>query len=101
MATFDKMSKKKHKELSSKGGKTHARKVKKEKTENEKFLEGDLKTFGEVLNKKITNADLSEIVDGLLASGKKGNVKAVNTILAYLDKEDNKPTPLEKFLDED
>ena len=101
MPSFDKMSKKKHKELSSKGGKSHAKKVKKQKKEQEQFLDDDLKPFTEVLNKKITNKDLSDIVDGLIASGKKGNVKAVNTILAYLDKQDEKPTGLETFIDEE
>lgn len=43
------------------------------------------KTFEDVVRENITNQDLKELYKGMLESGKKGNVKAVETILKYLE----------------
>lgn len=48
------------------------------------------KSFDEVVKENMNNQTLKELYDALIRSGKKGNVKAVETILKYLDK-DNKP----------
>lgn len=43
------------------------------------------KSFEDVVRENITNQDLKELYKGMLESGKKGNVKAVETILKYLE----------------
>lgn len=48
------------------------------------------KSFDDVVKENMNNQTLKELYDALIKSGKKGNVKAVETILKYLDK-DNKP----------
>lgn len=55
-------------------------------------------SFEEVVRSNITNQDLKELYKGMLNSGKKGNVKAVETLLRYLDKTE-KTTSLDEFID--
>ena len=57
-------------------------------------------TFEDVVKDEMTYDDLKELYRGMLASGKKGNVKAVETLLRYLDKAE-KPTSLDDFIDEE
>lgn len=57
-------------------------------------------TFEEVVRTNITNQDLKELYRGMLNSGKKGNVKAVETLLRYLDKKEP-TTSLDDFIDEE
>lgn len=57
-------------------------------------------SFEEVVRENITNQDLKELYKGMLNSGKKGNVKAVETILKYLDQKE-KATTLDEFIDAD
>lgn len=90
MAKFNEMSKEKARELQAKGGKNKAKEGNKQD-----------KTFEDVVKEKTKNRDLEELYDGLMKSGKKGNVKAVETILVYLNKgKEEKPTSLNDFIDE-
>lgn len=90
MAGFDEMSKEKLRETTSKGGKAKAEKDRKQD-----------KTFEDVVKENTTNRDLRELYEGLMRSGKKGNVKAVETLLLYLNKgKEDKPTSLNDFIDE-
>lgn len=87
MPRFDEMSPEELAKITSKGGKASA-KAKKEQ---------DM-TFEEVVRSNITNQDLKELYKGMLNSGKKGNVKAVETLLRYLDKKEP-TTSLDDFID--
>ena len=64
---------------------------------NKKRIESDANEydgmdFEQIVNKYTTGKDLMDLYRGLMASGKKGSVKATETILKYLDKkkEDDK-----------
>lgn len=86
---FNEMDKEKLAEISSKGGFAKAQKDKEQGM-----------SFEEVVRSNITNQDLKELYKGMLNSGKKGNVKAVETLLRYLDKTE-KTTSLDEFIDAD
>lgn len=77
------------KELGNKGG------IASGKARNEQGM-----SFEEVVRANITNQDLKELYKGMLNSGKKGNVKAVETLLRYLDKKEP-TTSLDDFIDEE
>lgn len=88
---FKDMDKDKLAQISSMGGEA---KAEKDKAQD--------KTFEDVVKEETTNKDLRELYDGLMKSGKKGNVKAVQTILSYLEKgKEEKPTSLEDFINEE
>jgi len=70
------------KKIGSKGGKARAENIQKEK----EAVEG--MTFEEIVNNYTTGKDLMDLYKGLMASGKKGSVKATETILKYLEKKD-------------
>lgn len=73
---FKQLDKNKLKEISSKGGKQKAINMKKRD-----------KTFKDIVNENMTEKDMKELVEGILASGKKGNIKAINMILNCLKKD--------------
>ena len=87
MAKFNEMSKEELAEITSKGGKASV------EARKEQGM-----SFEEVVRSNITNQDLKELYKGMLNSGKKGNVKAVETLLRYLDKTE-KTTSLDEFID--
>lgn len=74
------------KELGKLGGLAKAENYK------EQITEYDGMDFEQIVNKYTTGKDLMDLYRGLMASGKKGSVKATETILKYLDKkkEDDK-----------
>ena len=74
------------KEIGRKGGLANAERIKEQETEY------DGMNFEEIVNKYTTGKDLMDLYRGLMASGKKGSVKATETILKYLEKkkEDDK-----------
>lgn len=74
---FKDMDKKDLAEISSKGGYAKAGLNKNEY---------DGMDFEEIVNTFTTGKDLWDLYKGLMASGKKGSVKATETILKYLDK---------------
>jgi len=76
MAKFNEMSAELHAEISSKGGKASAE----ARWDNNKTIE-------DIVKEQVNNQVLRDLVKGLLDSGKKGNVKAVETLLKYLDQE--------------
>lgn len=60
------------------------------------------KDFEKVVKDNTSNYILKELYDALVKSGKKGNVKAIETILKYLEKgKEEKPTTLEDFINEE
>lgn len=71
---FKDMNKDEHLKLCSKGG----------KTTQERNKAKD-KNFSDVVKENITNKELSELYEGLLSNAKKGNVKAIELILKYLN----------------
>jgi ribosomal protein L13 len=73
MAKFNEMSAEQLAELSSKGGKASA----------ESRCSNNL-TMEDVVKEQVNNQVLRDLVRGLIASGKKGNVKAVEQLLKYL-----------------
>ena len=73
MAKFNEMSAEQLAELSSKGGKASA----------ESRYSNNL-TMEDVVKEQVNNQVLRDLVRGLIASGKKGNVKAVEQLLKYL-----------------
>lgn len=88
MPSFEQLDEKKLAEISSMGGKA---KAEKDKSKD--------KTFEDVVKEETTYRDLKELYDGLMKSGKKGNVKAVETLLFYLNKgKEEKPTSLDDFI---
>lgn len=58
------------------------------KAENykEQITEYDGMTFEDIVNTYTTGKDLMDLYRGLMASGKKGSVKATETLLKYLEK---------------
>lgn len=78
-----KLSTERAKEIGSKGGKAKAKNQKKQKKEYEDM------SFEEIVNKYTSGNDLKQLYDGLMRSGKKGSVKATETILKYLKKKEN------------
>ena len=81
-----KMDKKTASEIGKMGGIANAERIKAQESEY------DGMDFGEIVNKYTTGKDLMDLYRGLMASGKKGSVKATETILKYLEKkkEDDK-----------
>lgn len=81
-----KLSTEKARELGRLGGLAKAENLKQQETEY------DGMDFEQIVNKYTTGKDLMDLYKGLMASGKKGSVKATETILKYLDKkkEDDK-----------
>lgn len=77
---FRDMDKKDLAEISSKGGYA--------KAEANKIAESecDGMDFEQIVNRYTTGKDLKDLYDGLMRSGKKGSVKATETILKYLEK---------------
>ena len=75
-----KLDSEKAKELGRKGGLAKAENMKAQETEY------DGMDFEEIVNTFTTGKDLMDLYRGLMASGKKGSVKATETILKYLDK---------------
>lgn len=58
------------------------------------------KDFEKVVKDNTNNYVLKELYDALVKSGKKGNVKAIETILKYLEKgKEEKPTTLDDFIE--
>lgn len=80
MPRLDGLSKEELAEITSKGGKAKAEKDRQLKEEVENM------DFEEIVNTFTTGKDLWDLYKGLMASGKKGSVKATETILKYLDK---------------
>ena len=70
----------KAKKIGAKGGRAKAKNTEQRKKEVEGM------DFEEIVNKYTTGKDLWDLYRGLMASGKKGSVKATETILKYLDK---------------
>lgn len=68
------------KRIGSIGGKARAENIQKQK----EAVEG--MSFEEIVNEYTTGKDLLDLYKGLMASGKKGSVKATETILKYLEK---------------
>ena len=68
------------KKIGKKGGKASG------KSRNNRKTEVEGMDFEEIVNKYTTGKDLWDLYRGLMASGKKGSVKATETILKYLDK---------------
>lgn len=94
MPRFDEMSKEELAEITSKGGKARAEAL----DEAKELFDKD---FEKVVKDNTSNYILKELYDALVKSGKKGNVKAIETILKYLEKgKEEKPTTLEDFIDE-
>ena len=77
MPKFNEMSKEELAEITSMGGKASGESRKRQSEEVENM------TFEEIVNTYTTGKDL---YDGLMRSGKKGSVKATETILKYLEK---------------
>ena len=73
------------KRIGSLGGKATA-KIKQEQKEAVENM-----SFEEIVNEFTTGQDLWELYRGLMASGKKGSVKATETILKYLEKKKEEP----------
>lgn len=69
-------------EIGRKGGLANAERIKAEQTEYDGL------NFEEIVNKYTTGKDLMDLYRGLMASGKKGSVKATETILKYLEKKE-------------
>ena len=89
MPSFEQLDEKELAKISSLGGKA---KAEKDKSQD--------KSFEDVVKEETTYRDLKELYDGLLKSGKKGNVKATETLLRYLEKgKEEKPTTLDEFVD--
>lgn len=86
MARFDQMSAEELAEITSKGGKASAEARKQQG-----------KSFEDVVRENITNQDLKELYKGMLESGKKGNVKAVETLLKYLEIEKEQQDSFDDF----
>lgn len=68
------------KELGKLGGLAKAENYK------EQITEYDGMDFEQIVNTYTTGKDLKDLYDGLMRSGKKGSVKATETILKYLEK---------------
>lgn len=81
MAKFNEMSKEELQRITSLGGKASAR-TRRERT----------KDFRQIVIENITHQDLIELYKGMLESGKRGNIKAIELILRYLH-EDKKNDP--------
>lgn len=77
---FKDMNKEELANISLKGGIANKKRI---EGENNEF---DGMNFEEIVNKYTTGKDLMDLYRGLMASGKKGSVKATETILKYLDK---------------
>ena len=80
MPRLDGLDKERLAEITSMGGKARAEKLKAEQEE----IEG--MTFEDIVNRYTSAKDLKDLYDGLMRSGKKGSVKATETILKYLEK---------------
>lgn len=80
MPKFNEMSKEELAEITSMGGKASGESRKRQSEEVENM------TFEEIVNTYTTGKDLKDLYDGLMRSGKKGSVKATETILKYLEK---------------
>lgn len=68
--------------ISLKGGIANKKRI---EAESNEF---DGMDFEEIVNKYTTGKDLKDLYDGLMRSGKKGSVKATETILRYLEKKE-------------
>ena len=82
MARFNEMSREELAKITSEGGKASGESRKRLAEETEGM------TFEEIVNKYTTGKDLMDLYKGLMASGKKGSVKATETILKYLEKKE-------------
>lgn len=80
MPRFDEMSDEERLKINAKGGKASGESRRKQAEEVEGM------DFEEIVNTFTTGKDLWDLYRGLMASGKKGSVKATETILKYLDK---------------
>jgi len=75
MGGLDNMSAKKRKEIAKKGGIARSN-----------ALKSKNKTIEDVVYEKMTDKTIEAIVDGLIESGKKGSVAAVETLIECLEK---------------
>lgn len=85
---FKNLSKEELKRISAKGGKNSHKQYNAKKKQS----------LEEVVRDQVKYEDLVAIAKGLIDSGKKGNVKAVDSILKILNKDADKPTTIDDFL---
>lgn len=74
MARFDQMSKEELHRITSLGGRASAK------------ARSQRKTFEQIVIEYTTDQDLYELYRGMLEAGKRGNIKAIELLLKYLDR---------------